>query len=215
MPRPAPAPSSHFTVRDNFITLHCSDANSSVRPNAELHPVVRNDGSIDYMHECVGDDPVLTLWKTKIGSFLAEFVLHLPEVRGRKKYILANLPKGYGLFVHKKGDRYNPRMDAYLWGSGSVFRSPAEFFLHAKWILLGCPKPDPLAPPHPDEELWGPQLPEEFTDRCGCKYCAGTNQTYISNNFSNYCPQKNKKVRREARSAPFVARFEGVHPQGR
>jgi hypothetical protein len=77
----------------------------------------------------------------------------------------------------------------------TVFRSPAEFFFHAKWILLGCPKPDPEAPLPLDDELFGPPLPEEYTDRCGCTYCARVSQGYISTHFSNYRAKKQMRTR--------------------
>lgn len=91
----------------------------------------------------------------------------------------------------------------------TVFRSPAEFFFHAKWILLGCPKRDPRATPALDEELFGPPLPEEYTDRCGCTYCGGVSQTYISTHFSNYHPKK--QVQGEAHK--FHGKFEGIRKE--
>jgi len=173
------------------------DGTKAFRPTREeLTRVVLEGGVIDYMHECTGADPILKLWKTKIGSFLAQHVLKLPDAKYRK-YILSSLPEGYNLFDHRKGDRYNPRHDAYLYGSktAAVFRSPAEFFFHAKWILLGCPTPGSV--PGHNEELWGPALPEEITDRCACTYCAGTSQEYISKNFSNYTPSKRAHKEKE------------------
>lgn len=99
----------------------------------------------------------------------------------------------------------------HLRGSATVtvFRSPAEFFFHAKWISLGCPKPDQSSPGDPDEDLFGPPPPEELEDRCGCKYCAGVDQSYISRNFSNYKPHVKGKVNKQERRT-FHARFEGV-----
>ncbi|KAF8520460.1 hypothetical protein BU17DRAFT_65464 [Hysterangium stoloniferum] len=198
---------ANYTVTGNIITLHCSDGDKTFRPSLEeLTLVVLKGGLIDYMHECTRDSPTLKLWKTKIGSFLAQHVLKLPDAR-RRKYILSSLPRDYGLFDHRKGDRYNPRHDAYLYGSkvGAVFRSPAEFFFHAKWILLGCPTPGSV--PGHNEELWGPALPEEITDRCACTYCAGTSQEYISMNFSNYKPSK--RAHKEEASDRIHVRFEG------
>ncbi|KAF8578703.1 hypothetical protein K439DRAFT_454879 [Ramaria rubella] len=195
-----------YSVYGNAITLHCTDGNPAFRPtNGELIPIRLEDGSIDYMHECTGDDPTLQAWKVKIGTFLAVWVLNLPP---RQKYFLSSLPQGYSLFVHKKGDRFNPRCDAYLRGSYTVtvFRSPAEFFFHAKWILLGCPKPRPQ-PSYLHEELFGPPLPEEYTDRCGCTYCSGVSQTYISTNFSHYHPKKRRGTKVETQ---IRARFEGI-----
>lgn len=216
---PALVSSPYVTVNGTFITLHCSDGASSRRPNKDMSALVKEDGTVDYMQECTGDDPALNYWKGKIGTFLAEAVLGLPEAKGRK-YILSRLPQGYRLFLHKKGDRLNPRTDAYLRGSTNVhsFRSPAEFFFHAKWLLLGCPKPDPFAPRDLDEELFGPPLPEDYTDRCGCKYCAGVDQTYISTHFSNYSPGQRKGQRtgqKEIKTTKdiFAARFEGMPSQ--
>lgn len=82
----------------------------------------------------------------------------------------------------------------YIRGSTTAapFRSPAEFFFHAKWILEGCPKPD--VPSQFDEGLWGKPLPEDFIDQCGCTYCAKTPQDYISRTYSNYIPAKKKTI---------------------
>ncbi|KAF8497638.1 hypothetical protein JB92DRAFT_3146639 [Gautieria morchelliformis] len=188
-------PAPYYSVNDNVITLFCSDGDGAFRPTpSELNPARREDGTINYFRECKGDDETLKLWKCKIGTFLAESVLHLP--RGRK-YYLSSLPRGYGLFVHVKGDKDDPRHDSYLRGSSTVtaFRSPAEFIFHAKWILLGCPKPihkKPQASSPLEEELFGDPLPEEYTDRCACKYCAKISQSYISTNFSNYHSKKSK-----------------------
>ncbi|KIJ49613.1 hypothetical protein M422DRAFT_777542 [Sphaerobolus stellatus SS14] len=203
-----------YTVKGPRITLHCSDGNKEFKPApSETKQTENADGFVDYLKECTGDDPTLKHWKLKIGQFLARYVLKRTDAY-RIKYTLTNLPEGYSLWVHYRGDKYTPRSDAYLYGSRTVhlFRSPAEFFFHAKWLMQGMPVPKTdSAPVQHDEELFGDVLPEDLDDRCMCVYCykykftPNNGQEYISRNYSNYKPKKGKVEER-----PIQARFEGL-----
>ncbi|KAI0706818.1 hypothetical protein C8T65DRAFT_223197 [Cerioporus squamosus] len=121
-------------------------------------------------------------WREKIGKYLWDHVVK--EDMSRKgirvaacpdTFILAAYPKHYKLWIHKKGDPANPRTDHYLLGSRYIdrFRSPAEFFLHMKWILEGMP-------------MKGPGQPD-----CQCCYCDGSRpQGEISQAFGVYHPHR-------------------------
>ncbi|GJJ06347.1 hypothetical protein Clacol_000538 [Clathrus columnatus] len=87
--------------------LHRSDGDPKNRPH---HRNIKTPTYVDYMEECVGNSPSLKLWKTKIGTFLAQHVLKLPGSAYRK-YLLSSLPAGYALYVHRKGEPDNPRTD--------------------------------------------------------------------------------------------------------
>lgn len=112
------------------------------------------------------------LWKRKIGAFLARGILNPVGVRtpSPDRCALYDFPKGYNLYVHKKGHKAAARTDTYLVGSRTVFhfRSPAEFFFHAAWLMAGMPVHDDGRP------------------NCLCKYCGGTDQGVISETFSAY-----------------------------
>ncbi|KAH8119246.1 hypothetical protein DFH11DRAFT_432085 [Phellopilus nigrolimitatus] len=86
---------------------------------------------------------------------------------GQRRYVLKEFPYGYKLYTHRKGERSNPRLDHYLYGSTSnhcqKFRSPEEFVLHAKWLAYG-----------------GPKDPYDDHPRCGCRYCSKTPQSEIA-----------------------------------
>ncbi|RPD68611.1 hypothetical protein L226DRAFT_540516 [Lentinus tigrinus ALCF2SS1-7] len=121
-------------------------------------------------------------WREKIGKYLWD---HVVKEDMRKKgvrvtaspdtFILAAFPKHYKLWIHRKGDPADPRRDHYLYGSRYVdrFRSPAEFFLHMRWILEGMPlKPNG----RPD---------------CKCCYCDGSRtQGEISHELGVYTPHR-------------------------
>jgi len=72
---------------------------------------------------------------------------------GRRCFLI-DFPSGYKMFTHTK----DGRIDHYLIGSKTVgsFRSPQEFFLHARWLMMGAKEDS-----------------EGYPD-CECKYCGGT-----------------------------------------
>ncbi|KAH9046764.1 hypothetical protein EDB84DRAFT_1435312 [Lactarius hengduanensis] len=110
-------------------------------------------------------DPVFQLWMTKIGPYLADWVLDKRDdpTALRLPWRLLDFPQGYTLWVHLTGDQSdpaNPRTDAYLHGSAhKIFRSPMEFVEHAIWLMKSG----------------------SVGDQCLCKYCTpGQNQRAIN-----------------------------------
>ena len=56
-----------MTLLNHHSALFCTDGDPSFRPTpAELTPVIHEDGTIDYLHECTGDDETLKLWKVRL-----------------------------------------------------------------------------------------------------------------------------------------------------
>ncbi|KFY30817.1 hypothetical protein V493_01627 [Pseudogymnoascus sp. VKM F-4281 (FW-2241)] len=114
------------------------------------------DGSIDYYLKLQENDPTALDWKRKLGT----------------NFILAELPKDYALWQHRrvkakngKANADTARQDTYLYGHPNGkgrFRSAQEFYPHLLW--LACDQED-----------------DSFRN-CSCKYCfsdrmAGTEAT--------------------------------------
>ena len=51
----------HRCFSDTKLALLCSDGSPSSRPNVESS-AIQEDGTVDYMDECIGDDPTLNYW---------------------------------------------------------------------------------------------------------------------------------------------------------
>jgi len=110
-------------------------------------------------------------WKKAVARFLRQELI-LPELAVRDPSMeprlvaasitLSDFPGEYKLYEHRSR---RDRKDYYLYGSTLVerFRSPAEFILHLKWLLLEG---------HPTGE---PKLD------CECRWCSGGRQTNINN----------------------------------
>ncbi|ORY24660.1 hypothetical protein BCR39DRAFT_546010 [Naematelia encephala] len=82
------------------------------------------------------NDEKYTLYHTKTGQHLAD-VLGIPKLPGTASHRI-HLPTGYALFAHNKPQSDKRlRTDVYLYGSihALKFRSPAEFFEHAEWLM--------------------------------------------------------------------------------
>jgi len=89
-------------------------------------------------------------------------------------FTLRHFPRGYRLFTHHKSDGKEQRTDNYLYGSThvKVFRSPAEFAFHLKWLLSG----------RPVMHVGGRSRPI-----CKCKYCdPSAKQSELSRVWFNY-----------------------------
>jgi len=136
------------------ITIKTTDARRKRWPDTSQS--FHSDGSINSLKPSSEDTQ--HQWRQKIGEFLTDkFILtdeHLsvllrPMV-GRRCF-LVDFPLDYKLFTHTK----DGRIDHYLIGSKTVnsFRSPQEFFLHARWLMKGA-EADPEGYP-----------------ACECKYC--------------------------------------------
>lgn len=99
------------------------------------------------------NNPITKMWKKKIGNYLAREVLKLNGAEA-KEYTITDFPDNYILLQHRKGDKANPRTDCYLENTGNApqFRSPAEFFYHAKWLVQKPGKDGSYEP-------------------CQCRYC--------------------------------------------
>ncbi|KAI0081232.1 hypothetical protein K474DRAFT_1656713 [Panus rudis PR-1116 ss-1] len=152
----------------------CSSDASPTRHPSRTGRRMEPDGTVNYYERA--DDHTYTHWKKRLGQLLTKHVV-LPEVRRMgdrralsiDKSIILNFPEGYELYNHRKGDRHDPRRDAYLIGSRHVnrFRSPQEFFLHAKWLMEGQP------------------LDREGFRACSCCYCnrSGVSQGDIARQY--------------------------------
>jgi len=156
----------HFGVKYNVIKIKDTDAVFSNFPSEELREKsFDEDGKFSYYEQHKKESDVYQDWMNKIGPYLADWALGLPR-HANPPWRLLKFPDNYTLWVHKKGvktDRYNARIDVYLFGaphlgpptarssqsqlSPSIFRSPMEFVPHAIWLLKGR------------------------TGQCDCKYC--------------------------------------------
>lgn len=137
------------------------------------------------------DEEMVRHWKKAIAVFLIRESGKVPYV-STQEYILRDLPAGYQLFVQKKGSGEDLRTDAYLYGSKYVnrFRSPAEFYFHAKWIDHGCP------------------INSKGKRLCGCAYCDKTrNQKEISELWS---PKYTKPRKQSRTTSASRGRIEGA-----
>lgn len=103
--------------------------------------------------------------------------------------LLQRFPRGYALYIHRKGHKDDPRKDYYLYGSRHVktFRSPEEFAPHLTWILSGQP------------------MNANGKRDCICKYCDSSvcsqravNQTVLERSrvLRNTPPSPTAKLRR-------------------
>lgn len=104
------------------------------------------DGEIDSMEPA--DEDIKKRWLKQLGQSAAKYVVKSAvEARGQRwtrscsTAWLGDLPRGYKLYVHKKGHRHAPRKDYYLYGSCHVlrFRSINEFAPHLEWLMKGRP----------------------------------------------------------------------------
>ncbi|CAL1707608.1 unnamed protein product [Somion occarium] len=136
-----------------------TDVASDRRPSMTVKHV-EEDGTVNYYEEATSETQ--NKWKRALGPLLAKFVVKpAVQLEGNKftgnvtSSALFEFPRGYKLYTHKKGDHYDPRKDNYLIGSQHVraFRSPQEFFLHAKWLMEGQ------------------AYNSDGTRACGCCYC--------------------------------------------
>jgi len=148
------------------ITIKATDGRSNRWPDCSQ--TFHSDGSINsWQHS---DDDVQYVWRQKLGELLTDWFLvsdmhlreHLQPMGGRRRFLI-DFPSDYKLFTQTK----DGRTDHYLVGSKYVgtFRSPQEFFLHARWLIMGA-----------DMD------PEGFPD-CECKYCSKRSQRDIDREF--------------------------------
>jgi Transcription-silencing protein, cryptic loci regulator Clr2 len=101
-------------------------------------PMVFPDGTINFWYRLPKDNSHTLLWKQKIGTWIAKNVLLLDDARkGHRLYYLKDFPENYVLYQQRKGHKDDPRTDCYLESNGRVhqFRSPAEFYEHAAWLI--------------------------------------------------------------------------------
>ncbi|TFK54214.1 hypothetical protein OE88DRAFT_1165488 [Heliocybe sulcata] len=185
-----PAPSRYYDVVQHgtsniaLIDLRNSDGDVSRRPQ-RTRRVVDEDGNVDYLEEAGKE--VEKHWRKVIGGFLAKTVL--ADQGWNLKHdncLLKQLPEGYELYIHRKGDKDVPRTDVYLYGGRHVFRSPDEFCLHARWLALGSPT-------------------KRFTNKpdCPCKYCHGQlSQTELNKMWEIAPPPKCRGPRKKPDSKP-------------
>ncbi|KAI0930291.1 hypothetical protein AcW1_009025 [Taiwanofungus camphoratus] len=153
-----------FQHPSNFVGIILStvatDGDPSSRP-LETSRDPDENGLVDYFEEA--DEKTVTSWKLKLGEGLVREVIRKKVLAKGERWtgeraILSNFPEHYKLYIHKSGERHDPRRDAYLYGSRhvKVFRSPAEFVLHVKWLMEGSP------------------LKSDGRPDCSCRWCDGT-----------------------------------------
>lgn len=155
-----------FRVVDNMIKIKKSDADPKNVPSEQQRRKLYDEsGNFSQHVQQFKGDPVFQLWMTKIGPYLADWVLDKRNdpTALRLPWQLLGFPPGYTLWVHLTGDKSdpaNPRTDAYLHGSAhKIFRSPMEFVEHAIWLMKSG----------------------SVGDQCLCKYCApGQSQRAIN-----------------------------------
>jgi Transcription-silencing protein, cryptic loci regulator Clr2 len=186
----------NFNVHLSIIKIKTTDGNPSYVPSEEQRlRTMDEDGIFSQYVQLPSSDSTFQLWMRKIGPYLADWVL------GKRRYgtfiarpfllhsgvptlsidspewRLLKFPKGYTLWLHKKGvetDPANPRTDAYLFGAPhlgppnrtqgapTIFRSPMEFVEHAIWLMKGR------------------------EGQCLCKYCMpGQNQKAINRRLNH------------------------------
>lgn len=142
-----------------------TDAESDMRPPNTTRQIDEH-GEVNYYaaadNSILEDRKLLANWKEKLGEALTRDVVKAAVFQQKDTWTgkienstIRDFPAGYELFIHRKGDHYSPRIDAYLYGSRHVkcFRSPAEFVNHAKWLMQGSP------------------LKSNDKPDCKCKYC--------------------------------------------
>ncbi|KAF9792487.1 hypothetical protein BJ322DRAFT_50659 [Thelephora terrestris] len=139
------------------ITIKATDARSKRWPDTSQS--FHSDGSISGLKP--SNDDTQHQWRQKLGELLTNnFLLadqhlsaHLKPMIGRRCFLI-EFPSDYKMFTHTK----DGRVDHYLIGSKTVnsFRSPQEFFVHARWLMMGAEKD-----------------PDGYPD-CECKYCGVT-----------------------------------------
>ncbi|KAH9967077.1 hypothetical protein BGW80DRAFT_1562845 [Lactifluus volemus] len=145
----------NYRILDNVIKIKVTDASLGHRPSELQRLRVMDDqGNFSQHIQVAQNDELYKLWMSKIGPYLADWVLG----KGRNAsplWTLLKFPEGYTLWLHKTGvdtDPANPRIDAYLHGAPhlgpsttanrttlapTVFRSPMEFVEHAIWLMKG------------------------------------------------------------------------------
>ncbi|EPQ58237.1 hypothetical protein GLOTRDRAFT_126727 [Gloeophyllum trabeum ATCC 11539] len=121
------------------ITLLRSDGDISRWPSdAQTTRKVDDYGHVDYFVKA--SDKELKLWRKKIGRFLAAYPLRADGLSlDPAQCYLKSFPPGYILMTRLSGDKDVPRRDCYLYGGKRRYESPAEWCLHAKWLVEDCP----------------------------------------------------------------------------
>jgi hypothetical protein len=167
--------------------------------------VVDENGEVDYMHLHIpgdGTDSDL-LWRGKLGSFIARYILELKGAT-TEKLLIDEFPANYRLYTHFKGPAHTPRSDQYLYGvSGKIFRSPAEFALHAIWLWDGQPKDDPCQCPycgHHDSALQK-RIREKYFHMVGTKQSKRGRQGGEENRMSLHNTVKSRMERMKQQKA--------------
>lgn len=164
----------NFRVVGNMIKIKNSDADPNILPTEQQRRKMYDESGNYSQHvQQYQKDPVFQLWMSKVGPYLADWVLDKrpsndPTAR-TIPWKMIGFPAGYTLWVHLTGDRSdpaNPRTDAYLYGAPhKIFRSPMEFVEHAIWLMKGGSETD---------------VP------CQCKYCTpGQSQRAINRRLNH------------------------------
>ncbi|CAG8638231.1 17119_t:CDS:2, partial [Dentiscutata erythropus] len=140
----------NFKVTEAGLTVTYSDGNKSNHPDTNQKP--DENGAVFFYKLVAKDEHKATLYATKLGNALGSAL----EAQGIKvpNAILNDLPDSYALYERVKqyppdesGNAKPIRKDAYLFGNGSKYRSPAEFEEHLLWLA------------------------SDKTSSCKCRYC--------------------------------------------
>lgn len=133
---------TRFRAVGNVIKIKKTDADANILPTEQQRRKMYDDlGNYSQHVQQYPKDPVFQLWMSKIGPYLADWVLDKRNdpTSFTLPWKLIGFPPGYTLWVHLTGDKSdpaNPRTDAYLYGSPhKIFRSPMEFVEHAIWLM--------------------------------------------------------------------------------
>lgn len=211
MPPPASGPvhNPNYTVHNNRIIVHTTDALTTRRPLH--HPTVRTinpDGSFMFFEPIPLAHEISKHWRECLGTFIAKHVLKLQVKADGIPLMLSRFPDDYVLYMLKSGttkDEMNADVSYYLYGSMYVnhFRSPMEFGLHLKWLMKGMPMRGGMIV-HPGRKG------KRGTRLCLCVHCRddGVSQKDIRKKYFGMSGPKKRK------NGSGMSSRRGVRPRG-
>ncbi|EED78146.1 predicted protein [Postia placenta Mad-698-R] len=102
-----------------------TDAESDMRPPNTTRQIDEH-GEVNYYaaadNSILEDRKLLANWKEKLGEALTRDVVKAAVIQQKDTWTgktenstIRDFPAGYELFIHRKGDHYSPRIDAYLY----------------------------------------------------------------------------------------------------